>query len=161
MIAHAVAGILLVALQLSIAAERDVFRLRAFEQRFRDGGMYVAERLPGNAAVVTMMQTGSVRFYSGRPTLNWDALGPAELDAAVDFLASHGYRPYLLLERAEVADFRRRFGGRTKIGSLEWPPMAEINRDVTIYDPADYARYMKGESIRTDRVRTRRGGQAP
>ncbi len=146
---------LLAILCIDIAARRQVFELQALESRFRIAGEYVAGRLPADAAVVTVHQSGSVRFYSGRQTLLWDVVDPPSLDRALDYLRSRGYRPYLLFERWEEPAFRKRFDGKSAIGPLDWPPIAEINREVRIYDPADRAPYKLGVAVQTDRVWTR------
>jgi hypothetical protein len=145
----------LVSFHLVTAVKGDAFRLRDYERRFRDGGAYVAERLPPNAAVLTVWQSGSVRFYSGRPTVVWNEIPPEWLDRALEFLKAEGYRPYLLFEGAEEQEFRRRFDGHSALGALEWPPMADVNRQVRIYDPLDRERYKRGERVQTERLWTR------
>ena len=97
-----------------------------------------------------------MRFYSGRLTLFWRELPPNELDRALQFLRDRGYRPYLLLDPWEQGDFVERFDAHSQIGGLSWPPIADIDHEVRIYDPDDYARYRAGVPIRTDRVWTRR-----
>jgi hypothetical protein len=147
---------LLVTTRLGIAVDRDVFRLQDFEKRFRDGGEYVAAHLPANAAVITVWESGSVRFYSGRLTLLWNSVEPDALESTVAFLEAQGYRPYFLFETNEEAPFRQRFATHTSLGALEWPPLAQIDRSIRIFDPADLARYRRGEYVKTDRVRTKR-----
>ena len=126
------------------------------ERRFRLGGEYVAAHLPQNAAVITGQESGSVRFYAGRLTLFWRELPEGSLDRALDLLRTNGYRPYLLIEPWEQADFVQRFDAHSQLGGLSWPPIADINHEVRIYDPEDYARYRAGVPVRTDRVWTRR-----
>jgi hypothetical protein len=134
------------------AVDRHAFGLRDFEHRFRLAGEYVDAQLPANAAVVTAQESGSVRFYSGRLTLAWRELPEGRLDQAIAFLRAQGYRPYLLLEGWEQGDFVAKFGSTTPLGRLEWPAIADINHEVRIYDPDDYARYRAGERIVTDRL---------
>jgi hypothetical protein len=134
------------------AVGRQVFELREFEHRFRLAGEYVAAELPANAAVITAQESGSVRFYSGRLTVAWRELPAGRLGRALDFLRTQGYRPYLLLEHWEQRDFVERFGAGTPIGGLGWPPIADINHEVRIYDPDDFERYRAGIPIRTDRL---------
>jgi Oligosaccharyl transferase STT3 subunit len=154
-VASAVVTTALVILHLASAVDGSAFRMWQFERRFRDGGEYVAHKLPPDAAVVTVWQSGSVRFYSGRPTMVWGEIAPDWLDRALEFLREQGYRPYLLFERDEEQVFRERFERHSAIGALDWPPMADINRQVRIFDPADRERYRRGEPVYTDRVRTR------
>jgi hypothetical protein len=146
----------LVTFQLVTAQRRAVFRLHELERRYRDGGEYVARKLPANAVVFTTQQSGSVRFYSGRPTIVWDSLDPAWLDRALDYFRTKGYEPFLLFEYNEESEFRKRFGPNSRIGNVEWPPFAQIDRDVRIFALADDERYRRGEKIETDFVYTGR-----
>jgi hypothetical protein len=152
----AVLAITLALLHLAAAMDGAVFRLRDLERRFRDGGEYIGRYLPTNAAVITFWQSGSIRFYSGRLTMVWYEIPPDSLDRAIAFLRAEGYRPYLLFEPAEEQEFRKRFEGHSALGALEWPPMADIARQVRIYDPLDRDRYFRGERVETHRVRSAR-----
>jgi hypothetical protein len=134
------------------AIDRQAFRLRALESRFERAGVYVRDRLPSNALVITSWQSGSVRFYGNRKTLVWTALDPAWLDRAFAYLRTHGYEPYLLFERWEEPLFRARFGG-TATGALDWPPAAEIGAQVRIYRPEDRERYLNGTAAPTEYAR--------
>jgi hypothetical protein len=134
------------------ARDRSVFRLHALEARYARGGAFVDERLPARALIITSWQSGSVRFYSGRPTLVWDALEPAWLDRALAFARAQGLEPYLLFERWEEAAFRARFRG-SAVAALDWPPLAEVATQVRIYRPGDRDRYLRGEPVATEYAR--------
>jgi hypothetical protein len=125
------------------ARERPTFVLKQLEARFERAGIFVGNRLPSNALVVTSSASGSVRFYAGRKTLVWDGLDPAWLDRALLYVRTKGYEPYLLFERREEPDFRQRFAGST-VARLDWPPMAEVASQVRIYRPEDRDRYFQG-----------------
>jgi len=131
------------------ARARSVFDLQRLESRYERAGDYVARRLPENALIITSWESGSVRFYSNRKTLVWDALDPAWLDRAVAYSRTRGFEPYLLFERWEEPLFRQRFAG-SAVAPLDWPPAAEIAGQVRIYRPADRERYLKGESKPTE-----------
>jgi hypothetical protein len=133
------------------ARERPTFVLWQMEARFERAGRFVADRLPTNALVVTVSESGSVRFYAGRKTLLWDGLDPAWLDRALMYVRAKGYEPYLLFERREEPDFRRRFASTT-VGRLDWPPLAEIAAQVRIYRPEDRDRYWRGSLPPTEFV---------
>ena len=156
------AGIVTAAVTLAVAVmlvfqarDRQVFRLAQLESRYVRAGDYVARRLPSNALVVTALESGSVRYYSGRPTLVWDMLDPAWLDRALAFLREQGYEPFLLFERFEEQPFRERFTS-SALGRLDWPPLAEIGGQVRVYRPGDRARYQAGEAVPTDYIGGRR-----
>jgi hypothetical protein len=136
------------------AVERYAFGLWEFERRFRLAGEYVASRLPQNALVITAQESGSVRFYSGRSTLNWRGVPADGLDQALAWVRARGYRPYLLIETGEQPEFVQQFEGKTPLAGLGWPPLADINHMLRIYDPDGYPRYRQGIPTRTDRVWT-------
>jgi hypothetical protein len=133
------------------ARARQVFDLARLESRYVSAGRFVDARLPSNALIVTSWESGSVRFYSSRRTLTWDALDPAWLDRAIAFVRLKGFEPYLLFERWEEPHFRRRFGG-SSIAALDWPPMAEVASQVRVYKPDDRARYYAGANVSTEYV---------
>jgi len=154
-LAVAVVASALVVIRLDAAAERHVFDQRALESRYRDAGDYAAKRLPPNAAVVSDNQSGSVRFYAGRLTLTWHGLAPDGLDRAVAFLKAEGFRPYFLLDVKEEPAFIARFQDHSPLGSLEWPPIAQINHELRVYDPDNRAAYLAGAAIATEQIWTK------
>jgi len=135
------------------AGERQAFDLHRMEARYRETADLVRERLPANAVLITVWQSGSMRFHAGREIVMWDSLDPQWLDRAMTWLKSRGQQPYILLERREEPDFRARFRDQSDIGRLDWPPRFDINRQVRIYDPDDRARYLAGEAYPTDNIR--------
>jgi hypothetical protein len=147
--------VVLAILGVRAAGDREAFALQEMEGRFRDTGALVRNRLPDNAVLITVWQSGSMRFHAGREAVLWDSLDPAWLDRAVTWLGSQGLQPYLLIERREELDFRARFRGQSDLGRLDWPPRFDVSRQVRIYDPADRARYLAGESYATENVRSR------
>ena len=141
----------IVTLFLHTGSTRDVFRIRDLEWRFRSVGEFVAS-MPADAAFITLHQSGSIRFYAARSTVGWADIDKGRLDDAVAFLRRHGRRPYLLFERWEEPQFRERFAGE-RLGALDWPATAEVD-GVRIYDPDDYDRQRRGETVRTTEIRT-------
>jgi hypothetical protein len=147
---------LLAVLLVIVAEERAAFALRDLEARYRLVGEYVARALPPDAVVFAGVESGSIRFYSGRLTVYVNVLDPAWLDRAVAFMDARGRRPYLLLEAIEEPDFRATFGPASALGALDWPPLVDFNRNVRIYDPAGYAAYRAGAKMPTEFVFTPR-----
>ena len=137
------------------AGDRSAFDLQRMERRYRDTAQVVSDRLPAKAVVITVWQSGSVRFHADREAIMWDSLDPAWLDRTVTWLASRGLQPHFLFERREEQDFRSRFRGHSEFGALDWPPRLDLNRQVRIYDPADRARFLAGESYPTENLRAR------
>jgi hypothetical protein len=139
---------------LKAARQQDVLGIRQSEARFVESATWARDHLPENAVVVTVFHSGAVRYHGGRPSVLWDALPPGALDAFLAELVRLGRRPYLLFESWEVPRFRERFSGSSPVGRLDWPPRAQIGREISVYDPADRARYFSGESVATERVWT-------
>lgn len=138
------------------AGERQAFELQRMEGRYRQAAELVRDRLPANAVLITVWESGSMRFHAGREIVMWDALDPAWLDRAIAWLKSRGQQPYVLVERREEPDFRARFRDQSEIGRLDWPPRFDINRQVRIFDPDDRARYLAGEPYPTENTRSSR-----
>jgi hypothetical protein len=142
------------------AGQRAVFQLATLEQKYPAAGDYVRSRLPANAVVIAGQESGSVRYYAGRPSLAWDAFEPASLDSAVAFLERRGYAAFFVLEPWEEIRFRDRFGAAAALGALDWPPVAQIGTDVRVYGASDRSRYLGGASVQTERIWIgRKGGR--
>jgi hypothetical protein len=142
----------LVALQLREAGARQVFHLAELESVFERAGRVVGTRVPQHALVVTSRFSGAVRFYASKPTLVWDVLDPAALDAALAFAREKGLEPFLLLDSGEEPAFRERFAA-SMAGRLDWPPQIEIAPQVRVYRPGARERYLAGETFTTEYVR--------
>jgi hypothetical protein len=148
----AVAAVVLAFTGVREADARQAFRLHALEAKYPRAGIFVARRFPENTLVITSWQSGSVRFYSGRPTLVWDTLDPDWLDRAIVFLRERGFDPVLLFESWEEPLFRQRFPA-SPLGRLDWPPAAEIAARVRIYRLEDREKYRAGVQAPTEYVR--------
>jgi hypothetical protein len=144
------------------AVEHQAFQLQPMEGRYRQAAELVRDRLPANAVLITVWESGGMRFHAGREIVMWDSLDPAWLDRSITWLKSKGLQPYVLLERREEPDFRERFRDQSDLGRLDWPPRFDVNRQVRIFDPDDRARYLAGESYPTENIPLRQGygGQA-
>jgi hypothetical protein len=143
-------AVMLALLGTRAAGERQAFELHRLEGRYRDTAALVSDELPDNAVLITVWQSGGVRFHANREAVMWDALDPAWLDRAIGWLQAHGRQPYLLFERREEPEFRRRFRGHAGYGALDWPPRFDLDRQIRIYDPADRERFLAGEKYPTD-----------
>jgi hypothetical protein len=139
---------------LNRAGDLGVFHTHESERRYVAVGEFVAGTLPQDAALLSMQESGSLRFYGHRLTLRWDSIPPARLGFLLDAIARKGLEPFIVLEEWEEASFRARFSGTVPAGRLDWPPMAEyIGRPrVRIYRVADRVRHVNGETIFTRRI---------
>ena len=111
------------------------------ERRFAVVGEFVRNELPPNAILLSMQHSGSVRYYSGRPTVRWDLLPEEWLDGSVRFLREKGYVPLLLLEEWEQPLFVQRFAPHSKLGALDRQPLATYTGQTRadIFDLSDQA----------------------
>ena len=150
-----IAAVVLGILGVRIAGDRDAFELQRLEGRYRASAGLVRDRLPPNAVLITVWQSGSVRFHADREIVMWESLDPAWLDRAIVWLRDEGHHPYFLFERREEPIFRARFRGASDLGGLDWPPRLDLGRQVRIYDPEDRPRFQAGESYATENVRLR------
>jgi hypothetical protein len=151
--ATAVVGSITIALAsfcVRTAGDRLAFNLKYLEQRYRSAGTVVRDRLPPNAVVLAVWDSGAVRFHGRKEALAWSALDPAWLDRSLLWLVAEGRAPYILVESWEEPAFRSRFSAQSDIGKLDWPPKFEIDRVVRIFDPRDRAKYDRGEDINTE-----------
>jgi hypothetical protein len=135
---------------VGVARDRLAFQMHSLEQRYRSAAIVVRDRLPAGAAILTTWDSGAIRFHAGNEAIVWDALDPAWLDRSIAWLTAQGHAPFILVESWEEAGFRDRFAAQSDIGKLDWPPKFEVDRVVRIYDPADRARYLKGERLVTE-----------
>lgn len=89
-------------------------RARIFESRisgvsYLSAAAYIRTTLPENAVILTVLHSGSVRYYTNRLTMRWDLLSAEWWPRALEVLVERGYRPYLLVMAAEEPQLRQRF----------------------------------------------------
>ena len=96
---------------ISFSVTHDAFSLRRlFTDRYVEAASGIRARTPADAAVVCLLQSGSLREYGGRETVRYDLIPPGWLDESIGYLRAHGRTPYVALEETELADFVTRFG---------------------------------------------------
>jgi hypothetical protein len=152
---HALVGVITAVLAvfcIRAASERHAFALQFLEQRYRSAGKVVQDLLPPDAVVLSVWDSGAVRFHGRKEALSWEALDPTWLDRTLQWLEVHGRPPFILVESWEEPGFRSRFSQHSNVGKLDWPPKYEIDRVVRIFDPRDRERYHRGERVDTEFV---------
>ena len=122
---------------VDLARDRAAFTVGEREQRYVDVARLVDSYTDQSAVVFSMQNSGSVRLYSGRLTLRYDQLESEWLDRAVEYLASIGRHPFFLLDPGEIDAFRQRFQPASRLGALDWPPIARLRGSTALYDPFD------------------------
>jgi hypothetical protein len=128
-----------------------IFGIHIGERRYRSVGEYVGRSLPGNAAVIGSIESGSVHFYSARPTLRWEHIPYDDLDRALALLQREHYEPFIVAEESEEDDYRSHFAAKSRFGRLDWPALAEYRGAATvrIYRVADRDAHLAGARVAT------------
>jgi hypothetical protein len=146
--------VLLAGWQAVESVKRGALAARLVDRRYVDVGRFIDVTLPTNSVVFARLHAGSIRYYSGRQTVNYERLERRWLDEAVAELRRRGSHPFIALEEGEMPSFRERFSDLNELGGLDWPPMAERREPirVRIYDPADRDRTRRGETVQTQAI---------
>jgi hypothetical protein len=105
----AIAAIVAAVSSYAFLQREHVFDLRVHEQRYRLVGEWFAAHTPPQAVAISSIHSGSLRIYSGRPTVRAELVPDGALVETVSALERAGYVPYLALEQDEFTDFNRRF----------------------------------------------------
>jgi 4-amino-4-deoxy-L-arabinose transferase-like glycosyltransferase len=104
----------------------------ASEWRFAVVGQYIRTHLPERAIFVASLHSGSARYYSGRMTIRYEFIPAERLDALLAHVERAGYSPFILVDDVEAPGFIASFSGRSSVGALDWPPIADVS-GVKIY----------------------------
>jgi hypothetical protein len=76
--------------------------------------------------VLSMQQSGSIRYHGGRPTLAWDAIAAGALDRTRSIGCARTATPVHGPRGARGGAVRAGFAGQ-RFGALDWPPIADIH----------------------------------
>lgn len=83
---------------LAWMTSQQVFTMPQHEARHRLAGEMVQQVVPGQGVVLALQHSGSLRYYTGRPTLNWERIPPGSLGAAAQALDAAGHPVFLLID---------------------------------------------------------------
>jgi 4-amino-4-deoxy-L-arabinose transferase-like glycosyltransferase len=111
-------------IQLRFASAHSVFDVGRGEHRNIAIAQLARRVTVPNSVTISLIHSGSVRYYGGRMTLNYAWLDGNWLDRAVEWLESHGVHTYAVLEDWEMREFRQRFAGARRLAVLDGPPLA-------------------------------------
>lgn len=109
-----------------------VFNMPAHEARHRVVGELVARVTPSNGVVLALQHSGSVRYYAGRQTLNWDHIPAGQFSGSVQALERRGLPVFLLIDSEEEHVIFRRRHGRV-LEDEGWLPGGQY-RDVQLFE---------------------------
>lgn len=137
---------------VSQARTLDTFRLADQHRRVAQAADYLSRTQPAGAVVIAGEQSGSLRFYTGRSILRWDAASPEAMAAALTALQAANRPLVIALDAWEREPFRARFSALPAV-SLEWPPAFEAGTShrTQIWRLGDRERFMRGEQVTTER----------
>jgi hypothetical protein len=108
------------------ASDRGIFStLKGDERRYADIGSYAGQKLPPDAVILSVQQSGSLRFYAGRMTIRWDLIDRSWTSRAASELERIGLHPYMVIEDFELPQMRGWFG-LPAASPLPWPLVARM-----------------------------------
>jgi hypothetical protein len=143
----------IVALGISIARSKDTFRLAGQLQRVEQVAGFVRDHAEANAVIVAGEQSGSMRYYTSRPILRWEATSPDAMGVAARELGRAARPIYIVLDAWEESAFRAKYGF-TSSAVLDWPPIldAGTSHRTRLWRLSDRERFRDGEKLKTIRL---------
>jgi hypothetical protein len=151
-----VAALILVLAAHGVASARAMgaFDLWSVHQRALLVGHFLDPLVMPNAVIIAGEQSGSMRYYTGRSIVRWEAVEHGKLGLVLEALGRARREPWIVLDTWEEEPFRARFGDIAE-GRLDWPPAVDAGREARTraWRVADRARFMRGQRVWTDRLR--------
>jgi hypothetical protein len=116
--AAALAVLVVAAVALHGIRYSPAFRVEDAERRYTRVVEFVRE-LPPRAVFLSLLHSGSIRYYTGRDILRWDLVAASSLDTAIAHIRSRGYDIYFVGDPPEVSDFKKRFANSRVVRELD------------------------------------------
>ncbi len=104
----------------------------AAARKYVSSAEFVRTALPPNALLIGMQHSGSLWFYTSRPIVRWDYVKARELPDVLGWASSHGYQPFLIVDREEFERLNARFLPHAQHGLGRLRTLARFG-DATIY----------------------------
>ena len=138
---------------LWVARSMDTFKLADQLRRVSVIADFVNEDVPPAAVIVAGEQSGSMRYYTDRPIVRWEAATEQSLAAAVATLETSRRPVYVVLDAWEDGLFRAKFPA-LPAGALDWPPIldAGTSHRTRLWKLSDRERFQRGERLSTIRL---------
>jgi hypothetical protein len=138
---------------LWVARSMDTFKLADQLRRVSVVADFINEDVPPAAVIVAGEQSGSMRYYTERPILRWEAAAPDALAAAMTTLEQSRRPVYIVLDAWEDGLFRTKFAA-LPAGALDWPPIldAGTSHRTRLWKLSDRERFSRGEQLSTIRL---------
>ncbi len=130
----------------------DAFALKDQHRRIVRLGEHLGASIPDNAVIVAGEQSGSMRYYTGRPIVRWEAASADDLTRALLELRAANRPVWFVLDAFEEEPFRAKFAAVRVV--LDWPPavMAGVTHRTSAWQLSDRDRFTRGESPATLRL---------
>ena len=138
---------------LFVARAYDTFKLADQQRRVAQVAEFVRSQTPEGAVILSGEQSGSMRYYTSRTILRWEAATPETLSRAVDMLEGSGRLVYVVLDAWENEPFLAKFKTVPKV-ALNWPAMLEAGTShrTRLWRVGDRHRFLAGENLQTIRL---------
>jgi len=138
---------------LFTARSHDTFKLADQLRRVSRVGDFINGNVPDVAVVLSGEQSGSMRYYTHRSILRWEAASPEALASAITTLEEKGRPVYVVLDAWENEPFRKKFSTVPAV-SLDWPPVLEAGTShrTRLWRLADRERFLRGEPLNITRL---------
>jgi 4-amino-4-deoxy-L-arabinose transferase-like glycosyltransferase len=141
------------AYSLFIARSHDTFKLADQLRRVSRVGDFVNSNVPDSAVILSGEQSGSMRYYTHRSILRWEAATSGTLTSAITTLEQNGRPVYVVLDAWENEPFRKKFA-TVPVVSLDWPPVLEAGTShrTRLWKLSDRDRFLRGEPLNIIRL---------
>lgn len=138
---------------LVMARSMETFRLADQLRRVDRVADFINEDVPPAAVMVAGEQSGSIRYYTERPIVRWEASSPESMQAMTAALEASRRPVYIVLDAWEDSQFREKFSS-VPIGALDWPPIldAGTSHRTRLWKLSDRERFLRGENLSTIRL---------
>ncbi len=131
----------------------DAFGLENQHHRIVQLGEHLNGAIRENAVIVAGEQSGSMRYYTSRPIVRWEAATPGDLTRALAALEATDRPVWFVLDAWEEERFRTTFA-TVPAAALDWPSavMAGTTHRTSAWHLSDRERFVRGEHVPTLRL---------
>jgi hypothetical protein len=138
---------------LFTARTLDTFKLADQLRRVSRVADFINSSVSPDAVILAGEQSGSMRYYTGRSILRWEAATPDSLTAAVTALEQKNRPVFVVLDAWENEPFRAKFAA-VPAAALDWPPMLEAGTShrTRLWKLSDRDRFQRGEPLNIIRL---------
>lgn len=138
---------------LFVARSLDTFKLAGQLERVAVVAGVVGAAAPAQAAILSGEQSGSMRYYTDRSIIRWEAATADQLASTLAALEQSGRPVFIVLDAWEEPLFKTKFA-LLPAAALDWPPMLEAGSShrTRLWRLSDRERFLKGESLDIKRV---------